>query len=171
MGAASLLGPGPRRRDPRRRRALQRRERRRAPARGRRGHRRMKLESLDFIYMPSEDPAAEIEQYVGVLGAEVAFAIEAFGTRVAMLRLGPPGSPALLLAGHMHSERPVLLYRVESLERAVEEVEAAGGTVGPGFGFPHGDAHEIELPGGNRIAVYELTRPERAKSIEGRRDF
>ena len=130
----------------------------------------MKLESLDFVYMPSADPAAEMQRFADVLGAEIAFAIEAFGTRVAMLRLAP-GGPALLLAGHMHGERPVLVYRVESLDRAVEEIEAAGGSVGAEFGFPHGDAREVELPGGHRIAVYELTRPERAKSIEGRRDF
>src|SRR5205085_8008433 len=64
----------------------------------------VELESLDFLYMPSGDPAAELEYFERVLGAQVAFAIEAFGTRVAMVRLAE-GPPALLLAGHLEGER------------------------------------------------------------------
>jgi len=61
----------------------------------------VKLESLDFIYMPSPDPAAELDWFATTLGAEIVFAIEAFGTRVAMLRAdaGPP----FLLAGHLEA--------------------------------------------------------------------
>jgi hypothetical protein len=130
----------------------------------------VKLESLDFVYMPSRDPAAELEHFEKTLGAEVVFAIEAFGTRVAMLQLTPE-PPALLLAGHLHGERPVLVFRVASLDAAVAELEAAGGSAGPEFGIPHGEVRELELPGGQRLAIYELTRPERAKSLAGRRDF
>jgi hypothetical protein len=130
----------------------------------------MKLESLDFLYMPSEDPAAELEYFEKMLGADVAFAIERFGTRVAMVRLTPE-PPALLLAGHLEGARPVLVFRVASLPAAVEELEAAGGSAGPEFGIPHGPVREIELPGGHRVAIYELTRPEVAEGIEGRRDF
>jgi hypothetical protein len=39
----------------------------------------VKLESLDFVYMPSADPAAELEWFEKTLGAEVVFAIEPFG--------------------------------------------------------------------------------------------
>ena len=130
----------------------------------------MKLEGLDFVYMPSADPAAELEYFEKTLGAEVVFAIEAFGTRVAMVQLTPE-APALLLAGHLHGERPVLVFRVASLDAAVGELEAAGGSAGPEFGIPHGEVREVELPGGQRIAIYELTRPERAKTLAGRRDF
>jgi hypothetical protein len=130
----------------------------------------MKLESLDFLYMPSSDPAAELEEFEKTLGAEVVFAIEAFGTRVAMLQLAA-GPPAILLAGHLEGERPVLVFRVESLDDAVRELEAAGGRAGPEMGIPHGPIREIEVPGGHRIAIYELTRPERAKSLAGRRDY
>jgi hypothetical protein len=129
----------------------------------------MKFESLDFIYMPSRDPAAELEWFQQALGAEVGFAIEAFGTRVAMVR--PVSGPALLLAGHLEGERPVLVFRVESLDAAIRELEAAGAEVGPEMGIPHGPIREIEAPGGHRIAIYELTRPETAERIEGRRDF
>lgn len=130
----------------------------------------MKLESLDFLYMPSEDPATELEYFEKTLRAEVAFAIERFGTRVAMVRLTPE-PPALLLAGHLAGKRSVLVFRVASLSAAVAELEAAGGSAGPEFGIPHGPIREIELPGRHRLAIYELTRPEIAERIEGRRDF
>jgi len=130
----------------------------------------VKLESLDFLYMPSSDPAAELEYFERVLGAQVAFAIEAFGTRVAMVRPAD-GPPALLLAGHLEGERPVLVYRVASLAGAVAELEQAGGEAGPEFGIPHGPVREVELPGGHRLAIYELRRPGAAEHLEGRRDF
>jgi hypothetical protein len=129
----------------------------------------VKLERLDFIYMPSADPAAELEWFEQTLGAEVVFAIEAFGTRVAMVQ--PADGPAVLLAGHLAGERPVFVFRVESLDAAAAELQAAGATVSEEFGIPHGEVREIEAPGGHRLAIYELTRPERAQSLRGRRDW
>ena len=129
----------------------------------------MKLESLDFIYMPSPDPAAELDWFENVLGAEVVFAIERFGTRVAMVQ--PAAGPAVLLAGHLEGERPILVFRVDSLDAATTELEATGATVSPEFEIPHGSIREIEAPGGHRLAIYELTRPERARGLAGRRDW
>ena len=129
----------------------------------------MKLESLDFVYMPSADPAAELDWFVATLGAEVVFAIEAFGTRVAMLQ--PAAGPAVLLAGHLEGERPILVFRVESLDAAAAELEAAGAAVSEEFGIPHGPIREIEAPGGHRLAIYELTRPETGERLKGRRDW
>src|SRR5260221_7264059 len=65
------------------------------------------FQSLDFIYVPSRDVAAEVVHLVSVVGAEHVFSIEAFGARVAMVRLAA-GPPALLLADHLDGERPVL---------------------------------------------------------------
>src|SRR5439155_24554575 len=159
VGAAPLPSARPRRRGTRGRRPLQRRERRRAPAGRRRalggaGRGHVKLESLDFVYMPSRDPAAELAQIEEQLGWAVAFAIEAFGTRVAMLR-PTEQPPAFLLAGHLHSDRPVLVYRVDSLQAAVAELEAAGLDPGPELGIPHGPMHEFDAERGHRLAIYE----------------
>jgi hypothetical protein len=129
----------------------------------------VKLESLDFIYMPSRDPAAELDWFVETFAAEVVFAIEAFGTRVAMLQ--PAAGPPLLLAGHLEGERPILVFRVESLEAAAGELEAAGASVSEEFGIPHGPIREIEAPGGHRLAIYQFTRPETAERLKGRRDW
>ena len=128
------------------------------------------FESLDFIYMPSPDAAADMHHAEEALGGEIVFAIEAFGTRVAMVALGK-SSPALLFAEHLEGERPVLVYRVDDLDAAAKELGEQGAEVGDEFGIPHGPIREVSTPGGNRLAIYELTRPERAEEIKGRRDF
>ena len=128
------------------------------------------FDELEFIYLPSSDVAAELAHYVEGLGARVVFAIEAFDTRVAMLRLTDEG-PKLLLAQHLHGEEPVLIFRVPDLAAAEADLTRRGVGCGPRFGFPDGDATEVDLPGPQRIAVYERTRPERAAELEGRIDF
>jgi hypothetical protein len=128
------------------------------------------FDELEFIYCPSSDVSIERTHYVERLGAHVVFAIEAFDTRVAMLRLTATG-PKLLLAQHVHGEQPVLIYRVPDLDAAEAELSARGVGLSPRFGFPDGDAVELEVPGPQRIAIYERTRPERAAQLEGRIDF
>jgi len=128
------------------------------------------FESLDFLYMPSTEVAADVDYFVDVLGAEHVFRIEAFGTRVAMVRLAP-GPPRILFAGHLEGERPILVYRVEDLDRSIAELEGRGWTAGGRFGIPHGPVCEITTPGGHRLAMYELTRPGADEHLAGRRDF
>jgi hypothetical protein len=128
------------------------------------------FEQLDFVYMPSDDVAADVEYFTRVVGARFVFAIEAFGTRVAMVRLSDE-SPRLLFAGHLAGERPVLVYRVPDLERTIDELQERGWEATAQFGIPHGPCAEIHTPGGHRIAIYELTRPEADDRLGGRRDF
>lgn len=128
------------------------------------------FDRLDFIYMPSRDAAADLEHHAERLGAEPVFAIERFGTRVAMLRLSPEG-PALLLAEHLEGDRPILIFRVADLEAAIAELQSRGTVLGARFEMPYGQGIEVLSPGPQRLAVYELTRPERGESIAGRRDF
>jgi hypothetical protein len=126
--------------------------------------------SLDFLYTPVADVAAQIAELTELLGARLVWAIERFGTRVAMVELasGPPG---LVLAEHLHGERAVLVYRVPSLDDAMAALAERGLEAGPQLGFPYGPIHSFSTPGGQRIAVYELTRPEVAERLAGRRDF
>jgi catechol 2,3-dioxygenase-like lactoylglutathione lyase family enzyme len=128
------------------------------------------IESFDFLYMPSTDVARDLGFYRDVLGAEIVFAIEAFGTRVAQVKL-TDGGPRLLLAGHLEGEAPVVLHRVEDLEATVAELTERGATIEAEFGFPHGPAAELRTPGGQRLAFYELTRPEADERLGGRMDF
>ena len=127
------------------------------------------FDRLDFLYTPSADVAADMRHFE-TLGGRIEFAIERFGTRVAMVKLSDE-PPAILLTQHLEGERPVMVYRVDDLDRAVEQLEARGLDPGPRLEIPHGPIHSFELPGGQRVGIYELTRPERAAALPGRRDF
>jgi hypothetical protein len=128
------------------------------------------FEALDFVYMPSRDTAADVRHFVDELGARLVFAIERFGARVAMLELAE-GPPRILLADHLHDDRPVLVFRVADLDAAIAAVEERGGTPGPRGGMPYGPLCMLDMPGGQRLAIYERTRPEMDETLDGRRDF
>ena len=128
------------------------------------------FDRLDFVYLPSRDVAADLEHFTGGLGGEVVFAIEAFGTRVAMVRLAPD-PPPLLFAGHLHGDQPILVYRVENLDRAIAELRDRHLDIGVDFEIPHGRGVEVANPGPQRVALYERTRPEADERLAGRRDF
>ena len=128
------------------------------------------FDRLDFVYLPSRDVAADLIHFSRRLGAELVFAIEAFGTRVAMVRLAPD-PPPLLLAGHLRGDQPILVYRVENLDRASAELRDRHVEIGAGFEIPHGRGVEVINPGPQRIALYECTRPGAGERLAGRRDF
>jgi hypothetical protein len=128
------------------------------------------FDRLDFVYLPSDDVAADIDHYTAGLGAELVFAIERFGTRVAMVRAEPEG-PALLLAEHLDGDRPILIFRVEDLEAAKEELRSRGVTLGEEFGMPYGHGVQVDMPGPQRLAVYERSWGEHGEGLAGRRDF
>ena len=127
------------------------------------------LQSLDYVYMPSSDVPADLEYFENVLGADVVFAIDGMGTRVAMIRLGE-GAP-LLLADHLKGNVPILVYRVAGLRPAISELEGRGWQRGRMIELPSGSACSFEAPGGQRIAIYEASRPFVVESFAGRRDF
>jgi hypothetical protein len=105
-----------------------------------------------------------------VVGARLVFAIEAMGTRVAMIELSA-GPPALLLAGHLDGERSILVYRVPDLDVAVKTLEALGWERRSRLEIPHGPCCSFTVAGGHRIAIYEATRPGATEHFAGRRDF
>jgi hypothetical protein len=128
------------------------------------------FDRLEFVYLPSRDVAADVKHFTDGLGGELVFAIEAFGTRVAMIRLNSD-PPAVLLAGHLEGDQPVLVYRVEDLEQAVAELEDRGVEAAARFEIPHGPGVELVNPGPQRVALYQLTRPGARARLDGRRDF
>jgi hypothetical protein len=126
------------------------------------------LRSLDYVYTPSADPDAEAARWVETLGAELLWKIRRFGTVVACLRVSDSG-PAVILAGHLEGDVPILVYRVDDLAATVASLRAAGLDVHE-FGLPPGPAARVDAPGGQPFAVYELTRPGRVESFAGRFD-
>lgn len=130
----------------------------------------MTLERLDFVYMPSADVAADMEYFTSVLGGRLVFAVEGMGTRVAMIELTEE-PPRILLAGHLEGDQAVLVYRVDDLAVAMRELEERGWEREPTFEIPHGPVSSFRTPGGHRIAIYQLVRPEVGEHFAGRRDF
>jgi hypothetical protein len=128
------------------------------------------FEQLDYIYTPSRDVAADVAYFTDALGARLVFAIEGMGTRVAMVEL-TDGPPRVVLAGHLEGDRPILVYRVADLEAATAELRAGGSDLGHALEIPQGPVRSFTAPGGQRIALYQLTRPGVVDSFAGRRDF
>ncbi len=113
---------------------------------------------------------ADAAYFTDVLGARLLFAIEGMGTRVAGLELSR-GAPLLLLADHVEGDRAILVYRVPDLDAALDELEERGWEREGTFEIPHGPICSFRTPGGHRIALYQLTRPEAANHFDGRIDF
>ena len=91
------------------------------------------------------------------------------GTVVACLRVSESG-PAILLSGHLEGSAPILVYRVESYDEALRELERRGVGALHQLEIPHGPCASFTAAGGQRIAVYELVRPGAAAHFEGRVD-
>ena len=128
------------------------------------------FQQLDFVYTPSRDVATDLGYFSEVLGARVVFAVEAMGTRVAAVQL-TGGPPLVLLADHLEGDRPILVYRVADLGVALEALAARGWQRQPTVEIPQGPCCSLWTPGGHRVALYQLTRPEVASHFDGRRDF
>lgn len=130
----------------------------------------MTLRSLDYVYTPSRDVPADAAWLTDVLGGRLVFAIEAMGAKVAMVEL-TDGPPAIVLNDHVEGDRPILVYRVEDLAAARQDLESRGWRAGHSLEIPQGPVTTFESPGGQRLAIYELARPGVIESFAGRRDF
>jgi glyoxalase/bleomycin resistance protein/dioxygenase superfamily protein len=128
------------------------------------------FDRLDFIYSPSADVDADAKYFEEILGARIVFKVDAMGARVAMIELAE-GPPRLLLADHLKGERPVLVYEVEDLQQALDRLEAQGWNRESTFEIPQGPCCSFSTPGGHRIALYQLTRPQVEEHFRGRHDF
>jgi hypothetical protein len=130
----------------------------------------MAIEALDLLYVPSRDVEADLVFYRDVLAARVIFAIEAMGTRVAEVAIAPHG-PRVILADHLAGEAPVLLHRVSDLDASLAGLEARGLQVERRVELPIGPCATFRSPGGQRLGLYELTRPHVGERFAGRADF
>jgi hypothetical protein len=128
------------------------------------------FQQLDYIYMPSRDVASDVEYFTRRLGGQLEFAIEAMGTRVAMVKL-TDAPPRILLADHVEGEQPILVFRVADIDRAMDELAARGWQRAATLEIPQGPCCSFRTPGGQRIALYQRTRPGVEESFTGRRDF
>jgi hypothetical protein len=125
--------------------------------------------TLDYVYMSSRDVAADLHYFTDTLGGQAIFAIDDGGTRVAMVALGPE-PPRLLLTDHLDTDAPILVFRVDDLSAQLERLREQK-VDGWRLELPMGPAFSWTAPGGQRVAIYEPTRPFVVAGFEGRRDF
>ena len=127
------------------------------------------FESLDFIYVPTPDVDAATSHYVDTFDGQLLWKVRAMGTTVAAVRLSDEG-PQVLLAGHLHGHTPILVYRVTDYGQAMASLRAAGLSELDELEIPHGPCATFRAHGGQRLAIYELTRPEANNHFAGRND-
>jgi hypothetical protein len=127
------------------------------------------LGSLDFVYVPTSDVDATARHYVEDLDARLEWRVRAMGTTVAAVRVAEQG-PLILLAGHLEGDTPILVYRVDNYDTAVAALRAAAVGDLLELEIPHGPCAAFRVYGGQRLAVYELTRPEAVTHFAGRFD-
>ncbi|TMK50894.1 MAG: hypothetical protein E6G59_09415 [Actinobacteria bacterium] len=60
---------------------------------------------------------------------------------------------------------------MSDLKRSLKELEQHGWQREETFEIPHGPCCSFAAPGGHRIALYQLARPEAGAHFEGRFDF
>jgi predicted enzyme related to lactoylglutathione lyase len=128
------------------------------------------IDALDILYIPSRDVEADLAFYRTVLGARVIFAVEAMSARVAEIALGRQG-PRVVLADHLSGEAPILLHRVADLEQTLREFGGRGLELERRVELPLGPCATFRTPGGQRLGLYERTRPEVDEHFAGRADF
>ena len=124
--------------------------------------------SLDYIYIPAADVDGETQRYVQALGAELVWKVRGMGTTVACLRLGEPG-PAILLSGHLGGAGAILVYRVPDYAATLAQLRERNVPVRE-LEIPHGPCATFTVEGGQRYAVYQLTRPDAIHHFDGRID-
>ena len=127
------------------------------------------FESLDFIYTPTADVDATADWYVQVLGGHLDFKVRAMGTTVASITVADAG-PRILLAGHLHTPGPILVYRVGDYASTIAALAVAGLHPTEQLEIPHGPCAAFEAEGGQAFAIYELVRPGAATYFDGRVD-
>src|ERR671919_721193 len=96
--------------------------------------------SLEFVYVPTPDVDTTTRHYVE------------------------------LLAGHLEGATPVLVYRVDDYAATLAGLRAAAVADLVELEIPHGPCAAFRAHGGQRFAVYELTRPEAYTHFTGRFD-
>ncbi|HKC18070.1 MAG TPA: hypothetical protein VKE27_00425 [Candidatus Dormibacteraeota bacterium] len=114
--------------------------------------------------------ARDATLFADMLGGKIAFAVEGMGARVAMIEL-TAGPPHVLLTDHLGGERPVYIYSVADLDLSVRALKKSGMRRARSLEIPIGPCASFEMPGGQRIALYESSRPGVLEHFIGRRDF
>jgi predicted enzyme related to lactoylglutathione lyase len=116
------------------------------------------IRRLKYLYMGTSNVQKDVDYYTKVLGAKKIWDVSSFGTRVAAFQLGE--GPILLLADHRPAPSCILIFQVDNLRAASEELRKKGwAALGERFEIPEGPCYRFNDPSGNPFALLEITRP------------
>lgn len=117
------------------------------------------LGKLAYLYIGTADFDRDVAYYRDVLGAEVVWAFNAHGAKVAAVRLGQ--GPLFLLADHRPAPSCMPIIAVEDLNATAEELKRRGWqSEGDIFEIPNGPCCRFNDPSGNPLAIFQDVRPE-----------
>src|SRR5438874_11700219 len=83
------------------------------------------LGRLEYLYLGSRDVEKDLAYYRDVLGAEVVWDFQEFGTRVAAVRVCAR-PPLVILAGHRSAPSVLPIFAVDELGRAAGALRGEG---------------------------------------------
>ncbi|HYV95435.1 MAG TPA: VOC family protein [Chitinophagales bacterium] len=113
---------------------------------------------LVYIYTGTNNYSADYHFYKNILGAKLIWEFENFGAKVAAFDLC--GEPYLLIADHVHAPGKRLIYEVENINAAAEELKSRGWKPdGKKFEVPDGPCINFNDESGNEYAIIQMTRP------------
>jgi hypothetical protein len=128
------------------------------------------FDQLDYLYIPSGDVAADAKYFSEVLGGQLLFAIDDGGTRAVMVKM-TESPPRLIFTDHLEGERAIAIFRVPNLRTALKKMASRGWEKEGTFEIPQGPCCSFVTPKGQRVALYQLTRPQVEEHFVGRFDF
>jgi predicted enzyme related to lactoylglutathione lyase len=113
---------------------------------------------LAYLYVGTSDFERDLAYYTDVLGAEVIWNRQAFGARVASLRLCK--GPQYLLADHRPAPSCLPIFEVPNLKATSRQLRSRGWkSEGRSFEIPPGPCVLFKDPSGNELALFENLRP------------
>ena len=119
------------------------------------------LGRLAYLYIGTSDLRADLAWYDEVLGADLVWRFEAFGADVAAVRIGPEGSPLVLLADHRPVPSCLPIWTVRSLHDTSEWLQATGWlATAVRVGVPDGPCLVLRDRSGNELALLQQDNPE-----------
>jgi predicted enzyme related to lactoylglutathione lyase len=130
----------------------------------------MMFKSLDFLYVPAPDIESSVQYYTQVLGGELLWKIHAYGVWVACIELSKTDKPHVLLADHIHKNDMMLIYQVENLDNAIEQLKSKGWKEENRIEIPPGPCCTFRDPAGNALVIYENIRPHIMDEFRGKID-
>jgi predicted enzyme related to lactoylglutathione lyase len=126
--------------------------------------------SLDFLYIPAPDIESSVQYYTEVLGGKLLWKIHAFGVWVACIALSDVEKPYVLLADHIQKNDVMLIYRVDKLDSAIDQLKSKGWKEENRIEIPPGPCCTFRDPAGNALVIYENIRPDVLNEFRGRID-